>query len=176
MVAYCSLTSSYCEQRCHSVRSAFGFYQLWCKGSKLLNYISPDLIYRAVNNTVRTQYENTDKAQYYDIWCVRKYFSLYHLLVARSASFWYSWICYTFFRHHSHLRRFWFHYFWDSCRNLSALVCILFSGVFGTNHTNKNSINMHLNLFISFIPLFIISSVVGTFTLLKDSFYNHKER
>ena len=61
-------------------------------------------------------------------------------------------------------------------RFFSVLVCIFFSGISGTNHTNKNNMNMHINLFISFIPLFIISSVVGTFTLLKDSFYNHKER
>ena len=65
MVAYCSLTSSYREQRCHSMCSAFGFYKLWCKGSKLLDYISPDLIYWAVNDIEIALYENTE----YEFWC-----------------------------------------------------------------------------------------------------------
>ena len=109
--------------------------------------------------------------------CVEKIFPLFHQIRNKMHHFKIHGSARKFlFHYYSDFSRFWFRYFWDSCHDFSVLLFILFSGISGTNHTNKNNINLHLNLFISFIPLFIISSVVGTFTLLKDSFYNHKER
>ena len=108
--------------------------------------------------------------------CVEKIFPLFHQIRNKMHHFKIHWSARKFLSHYQISVDSDSVIFETRCHDFSVLLFILFSGISGTNHTNKNNINLHLNLFISFIPLFIISSVVGTFTLLKDSFYNHKER
>ena len=105
MVAYGSLTSSYCEQCCNSMCGAFGFYKLWCKGSKLLDYIGPNLIYWAVNDIEIALYEIQIRNK------------LHHFKIHGSARKF-------LFHYYSDFSSFWFRYFWDSCHDFFQFLFV----------------------------------------------------